>query len=98
MRKRTKEFMGYINQISNPFRISKSKLIDFLIDLKETGKVDGLIQLSDEDIMKLGKDELIIEFDNIRNRVHSNLQLLYTLFPDLDKKYLDIISYGRVKK
>lgn len=91
--KRTKQFMGFCNYLRNPLRIDRIKLMDFLLDLKATGKVDTLITLSEEDIITMNRNELIIEFDNVRSRVHSRADLLFTLFPDLSTKWLDQLTY-----
>ncbi|MGM0496049.1 MAG: hypothetical protein ACQERX_05255, partial [Bacillota bacterium] len=92
MRKRTKKFMGYINHLRSPYRIDSVDLANFLCEIKATGKVDDLLQYSEKELLHLSKSELMIEFDNLRNRVHSNPNTLYALFPDLDVKWLDTIT------
>ena len=95
MRKREKQFLGYINRLKSPYRIDRIDLINFLMDLKDTGKCDSLLQISERDLYKMDRDELIIEFDNVRNKVHCQPKILFELFPNLKKKWLDKLSYGK---
>ena len=83
----SRKFIKISKLLKSPHLIKKKDLINFLCDVKETGKIDKLLQLSHKEIMKLDKNELIIEFDNLRNRLHQNSEILFTLFPSLKSKW-----------
>lgn len=84
------------NLLISPFRLKKTELIDFLCDVKE--KTKGVIEYSIEDLMKLSKSDLIIEYDGLRNRVHHNATLFFTLFPTIKKEWLDKLSQNKLSK
>lgn len=85
-----KDFRKIGMRMLSPYRLKRTELIDFLLDVKE--KTKGVIELNEKDIYKLPKDDLFIEYDQLRNRVHSSTRLLFALFPTLEKKWLDKLS------
>jgi hypothetical protein len=91
-----KEFKKIGNLLKSPYRLKKTELIDFLIDVKE--KTTGVIEYAVKDLMKLSKDDLIIEYDGLRNRVHHSAALFFTLFPTLKKDWLDKLSNRKLSK
>ncbi|MGV9141359.1 MAG: hypothetical protein ACOC1X_00310 [Promethearchaeota archaeon] len=91
-----RDFKRIGNLLKSPYRLKKTELIDFLCDVKQKSR--GVIEYSIDDIMKLSKDDLIIEYDGLRNRVHHSAELFFLLFPTLKKDWLDKLSSGKLAK
>lgn len=91
-----KDFKRIGNLLVSPFRLRKSELIDFLCDVKERTK--GVIEYSVDDLMRLDKDDLIIEYDCLRNKVHHSAKLFFLLFPTLEKEWLDKLSQQKLSR
>lgn len=81
------KFEKIFMSLRNPYLLERTALIDFLLDVKEkvpAGKFTYLDNFTDSQICKSRKDKLIVLFDQVRNRVHSNAELLKEYFPNLD--------------